>query len=126
MSLEAEVLNSDAILNNFTTIGTLQFIPGEEIKLVLRLKDSLKGIRYVLPATTIVTATFNNTDGTTFTKTMTMWTDDRSIMEVTLEETETENLSGGRILLDLDINGDASTIKKVIKNGALSRESVSC
>lgn len=122
----AEVLNSDATLNNFVSIGTLNFIPGEEIDLILRLKDTLKNLRYILPVTTVVTATFNLIDGTTLEKTMTLWTDDRSIMEVTLEESETENLSGGTITLELDLNGDGSTIKKVIIRGALGRESTTC
>jgi len=126
MAFSAQVLNSDATLNNFQIIGALDFIPGAEQTLVLRILDSSKNIRHIFPTTTVITATFNQTDGTTFTKTLSLWADDRSIMTTVLEESETLNLSSGTILLDFDINGDGSSIQKAIARGVLRREVVSC
>lgn len=123
----AKILNSDATLNNFAEIGSLDFIPGEEKTFVFRLYDDVKNLRYIPPATNITTLTFNKTDGTSFTKTTTLVdSDDRSLQKVTLSETETTDLLGGNISFDLDLAGDASQIVKGIIYNGLNKVITGC
>lgn len=117
--LSAQILNSDATLNNFNVLDTKNFIPGEEFKLVIRVIDIEKNdLRYVPPATTIATFTFNKNDGTTFTKTANILADDRSIMDMTIEEAESIDLAGGNFSFELDVLGDGTKIVKgQVQNG---------
>jgi len=126
MALSADMLNSEATLNVFIEIGSKDFIPGEEIRLVFRFANPDLDLRYIPPATTVAEFTFNKTDGSTFNKTAALTSDDRSIATLDLEEIETEDLSGGNIGFNLDVNGDGSKILKgIIKNG-LRRVSSDC
>jgi len=116
--ITAKILNSDAILNNFKEIGSLDFVPGAEVTLVIRLQDTQLELRHIPPATAIVKAIFNNTDGTTLEKIMAPLTDDRSIRSVILQEAETDLLLGGNFTLEIDVLGDGSKIEKgIVING---------
>lgn len=118
--ISAQVLNRDASLNDFEVLEAAEFIPGEQIRFVFRLIDTSKdNLRYIPPSTNITTIKFNKTDGTTLDKTATVLdADDRSLLYVDLQEAETEDLLGGNIYLELDIQGDASEIRKgAIFNG---------
>lgn len=125
--ITGQVLESDASLNDFTTISTLKFTPGEQITLVFRLIDEDKELRFVPTTSLITTLTFNKDDGTTFTKTTT-FVDvlDRSLLSVTLQEAETLTMLGGNIAMDLDIAGDASEIRKGFIFNGLSKVIVDC
>lgn len=129
--LTAEILNGDATLNTFIIIGTLSFLPGEEVEAVIRLKDSNKNLRYIPPIDTIVTLNFDKTDGTTLQKVVTLsagyeFERDLSMIKFVLEESETEELIGGNIYFDLDLGGTGTSIKKGLIQGALSKEIIDC
>ena len=120
--LSGQVLNSDASLNNFIVTDSKPFIPGEEFDLVIRFINDELDLRYVPPATNIATFTFNKTDGTTFTKIASVLdSGDRSIVKMTISETESADLLGGNIIFELDINGNGSVIKKGVVKNALAR-----
>ena len=116
--ITAKILNSDATLNNFKEIGSLDFVPGSEVKLVIRLWDTQLDLRRIPAAAAVVKIFLNKTDGTTLEKTMTPLADDRSIMSTTLDETETEELLGGNFTIEEDVLGDGTQIKKgMVQNG---------
>lgn len=119
--LSGKVLNSGATTNNFVEIGSLEFISGEELTVVIRIHDPELDLRYIPPTTNITTFTLNKPDGTDLEKTGTMDTDDRSIIRFTLSETETADLLGGNIKYSLDILGDGTQIKKGVVQNALAR-----
>lgn len=119
--MTAKVLNSDASLNLWKEISTLEFIPGETVVLKLQIFNPNSGLRYIPPATTIMTVTFNNTDGSTLEKTASLNADDRSLATINLTPAETEELMGGNILFELDELGDGTVIKKGVIQYALSR-----
>lgn len=116
--ITAKILNSDATLNNFKEIGSLDFIPGAETKLVIRLQDTQLDLRHIPPATATIKLIFNQTDGSTLEKTTTEFADDRSMQFITLEEAETDLLLGGNFTMEIDVLGDASKIEKgIVSNG---------
>lgn len=116
--ITAKILNSDALLNNFKEIGSLDFVPGAEVTLVIRLFDTQLSLRHIPPAAAITKIFLNKTDGTILEKTMTPLTDDRSIQSVVLEEAETDVLLGGNFTLEIDVIGDGSKIEKgMVQNG---------
>lgn len=116
--LTAKILNSDATLNNFKEIGSLDFIPGTQAELFIRLFNSQLSLRYIPPATAIVKIFIDKSDGTVLEKTMSALSDDRSILSTTLEEAETEEILGGNFTLEVDILGDGSNIDKgIVLNG---------
>lgn len=123
----ARLINSDASLNTFFEIGTLDFVPGTQTVLALRLFDSQKALRYVPPATSVLKIYLQKTDGTELEKTMLVIdADDRSMWSVTLTDTDTADLIGGNVRFELDPLGDASVIEiGLIKNG-LSSIMVDC
>jgi hypothetical protein len=81
------------------------------------------GLRYIPPTTALRSITFNNRDGSTLVKTnadITVLTDDRSIMSVTISELESADLASGSITFSLDMLGDGSEVRKGYIPSALS------
>lgn len=117
--ISAQILNTDATLNNFEELTSAEFIPGEQFRLVIRLLDTTKDLRYVPASSTILTLILQKTDGTELEKTATVLdAGDRSIQYVDISELESEDLLGGNIQLKLDIAGDGTNIRKgMIYNG---------
>ena len=103
--LFGKILNSDATLNNFSEIGNLNFIPGEEITLVIRLvqqdKDQLRFIPNDVSSLTLNLAT---TEGVTEV-TMTAMTGDKSIWSGVVTPSQSDIMLGGNINFTLDNNG---------------------
>lgn len=108
--LSAKVLNSSATFNSYNEIGTLAFIPGEELKFVMQLHQPQHpdAIRYMTVAPEALSVTFSTKTGT-LVKSMAFFAEDRSICWVTLSATDTAELVSGSITFD--ITGGASPIK---------------
>ena len=120
--LRARLLNSDAQLNNFIEISTINYVPGEDFVVVFRLFLDQLGIRYVLPATATVEASILNSDGTTLTKAASVISsDDKSMWSFSIADTESDDLAGFNIEITIDVNGDGTNIKKAVIQNALSK-----
>lgn len=118
--LSAQILNSDAQLNNFIVINSKEFIPGEEFTVITRLTNrELNGLRFIPPSTTIPTFTMTDVDGNSVEKVGTMFTDDRSMISFSISEAESETLQSGNITFELDLLGDGTSIRKGLIQGAL-------
>lgn len=131
MNLTAKILNSDALLNSWKEIGSVDFIPGSAKTIVLRLFDLEEDLRFV-PSDAgggpTLSLTFTKTDGTSLVKAATILNAaDRSMWTVSLTATETSDLFGGDILFDLteDPGGTPILTKGVIPN-ALRNMSLTC
>lgn len=122
MVLGANVLNSDATLNWFFQISSLDFVPGSAAKLVIQLIDLQKDLRYVANSAATLTFTLNETDGSTVTKTGTILdSGDRSLWYVNLASSDTQNLLSGNFLFTLDVLGDGTDlISGQVVNGVRS------
>lgn len=119
--LTADVLSTDATLNNFQVIGSLQFIPGEQTKLFIRLTQPQRdNLRFIAPSTTDFTFYLPKKDGTMLELSGTSMVDDRSIWSTVLEEADTEELIGGNITFELDLLGDGTQIEKGWVQNALN------
>lgn len=102
MILKLQMLNEDATLNNFQDIGSAQFIPGQPLKLVMRLLQTQRDLRYVPADTATMEMSFLNSDGTTVDKVPTFLDDgDRSLVVVELDASETTLLIGQNLELTL-------------------------
>lgn len=120
--IKAKLLNSDASLNDFRVVGSVEFIPGENLTIALQIYLSEKGIRYVPPVAATMELTFINSDDTELVKTATVVdADDRSMWNVTLSQAETELLQGQNIEGELDVNGDATLIYKFLLANVIQR-----
>lgn len=119
--IKARLLNSGASLNDFFFLDALEFVPGENLTLVLQIFDAQKNIRYIPPAAAEMTLTFVKSDGTELEKSASLVdADDRSMWKVSLSQAETATLAGQNVEIELDVNGDASLIlKAIIANGVI-------
>lgn len=117
--LTADVLNQDALLNNFEVIGNLQFISGEEFELFIRIKQPQRGgLRYVAPDTATMTVYLPNKDGTMLEITMDHMPGDFSIWSGPVTSDQSEALASGNFTFELDLLGDESEIVKGwVQNG---------
>lgn len=118
--LTADVLNPTAVLNDFDVIGSLEFIPGEDTTLVVRLTQPLRkdNLRFVAPLTTIFTFHLPLKDGTVLDKSGTATAQDYSIWSTVLTEDDTADLFSGNFTFDLDLLGDGTKITKGwVQNG---------
>ncbi len=118
--LIADVLSTDTTLNSFDVIGSLQFIPGEETTLFIRLKQPMRKdlLRYVAPDTATLTISLPKKDGTMLEIEAEGLEGDLSIWSSVLEETDTEELIGGNFNFVIDLLGDGTKIiKGWVQNG---------
>lgn len=115
--LSAQVLDSEATLNNFEVINSLPFIPGEELALVIRLVQPQRAdkLRWVAAAGSTLTVTLPNTDGTSLVVDMASITGDLSMWSTTLTTDQTENLVGGNFTFELSTAGVIT--KGYVQNG---------
>lgn len=124
--IAAQLLNSEASLNNFFVLSALNFIPGENLTVAVQILDPQRGIRYIPPAAAELTLTFTKRDSTDLVKTAAVIdADDRSMWKVTLSQAETTDLSGANVVVSLDVNGDASVIQKALIPNVLVRTNLS-
>ena len=95
--LLADILSSNTTLNNFTVINALEFIPGDTLNLVFRLKQSQRtdGLRYIPVTDATLTVTIPNKDCTVTTLTAAALVQDTSIWSVVLTPTVTAAIAGG-------------------------------
>lgn len=122
MVLGANLLNSDASLNSFFTIGSLDFVPGSGATLVIQLEDLQKDIRFVPPIAATLSISINQTDGTVVNKAAAVLDPgDRSIWVLQLSSSDTLDILSGNFMFTLDVNGDASLIVQgQVQNGLRS------
>lgn len=120
--LSGQILNSDATLNNFIVTDSKGFIPGEQFTLIVRLQNDELDLRYVPGVASIITFTFNKTDGTALEKTSTaLDAGDRSLRSMEITEAESEELLGGNFSFEVDVDGDGQNIRKGIVRNGLAR-----
>lgn len=115
----AKLLNSDAVLNNYISLTSIEYVPGETIILNIKIANPQLGIRFVPDAAATMNMTFKKSDGTDLIKVATVLdASDRSMWTLTLSAAETADLASSNIQVDLDTLGDASIIfKTVVRNG---------
>jgi hypothetical protein len=109
MSLSLKVLNSDATLNSFFETSTFSTIRGSDIAIVLRLFQPDKKIRYIPSVSAVITMDFLKSDGTSISKTASFpFSDDRSIIQFSLSDTETALLISQSLLVKV-VEGTITT-----------------
>lgn len=102
MVLKLEMLNEDALLNAFHDIGSAQFVPGQSLKLVMRLQQTQRNLRYIPNAAATFSMDFQLSDGTVLTKVPTFLdSSDRSLITVSLTDVETELLIGQNLVVEV-------------------------
>ena len=100
--LTLKVLNSDAILNSYINIESLQFTNGSDVELVLKLWQCDKNIRYIPAAGAVITCDFLKSDNSVISKTATFpFAEDRSIIQFSLSAADTAELISQNILIEI-------------------------
>lgn len=114
--LNADLLAADATLNHFEVLDAITFIPGEDLRIVIRLKSLTPIIRYVPDAGVTLNIDLRQKDGTTLTIAGTILdADDRSIWFIDLDEAQTLTTIATNI--DITLLEGATTTKAQIRNG---------
>ena len=120
--IKAKLLNSDAILNNFTEIEAVTYVPGENVDVVIRLFASQRPHRFVPPnGAAIVKFKFqtNNIITPILEKTATAVDAlDRSMWTISLSQAESQTLIGSNIEVEVDLLGDGTQICKAVIGNA--------
>ncbi len=108
--LKAEILNSDASLNNFEVINTLEYIAGSSFTIFLQLvqpqRDSL---RYMTAGAATLTLNLPKKDGTTLDLAMTAMMGDSSIWSCDVTALDSAELASGNASFEL-IEGATTTL----------------
>lgn len=131
--LSGKILNSNASLNDFKEVRGVDFSINDSFSLVFRIIDPELEDRFVPPDTAIVTITFNNFDGTTFTKSgpvsgigsIAIDPGDKSMIKVSLAPSDTSQMFGGNLTYTIDLLGDQTEILYGILYNALNKIPVS-
>ena len=120
--INAQLLNSQASLNNYFAIESISYVPGENVKINIKIINPELNIRLIPDASAIVTMTFRKTDNTDLVKTATLIdADDRSMWTVSLTALESADIASNVIQVSLDNIGDGSDIDKAVIPNGLSK-----
>lgn len=127
MLLLGRVLNSDALVNQFLYISSVDYIPGTPIDVVIQLWDPAKNLRWVAGASATLKMIFNKNDGTEIEKSASLLdSGDRSIWKCSLTAAETEDLLSGNFTFELDTLGDATIVWTGLVSNGIRNVSGSC
>lgn len=120
--LLGKMINNAASLNDFRSIGSVCYVLGDKVTMNFQLFDEQLKLRYVPPSTAIITVTFNNMDGTTFTQVGSFIDPlDQSLITVPLTAIQTAQLLGGNVTFTVDVLGDATQILRGMIFSALNQ-----
>jgi hypothetical protein len=120
--IRAKLIDPLATLNDFVELNSMEFVPGENLAVVIRLFDAQSGVRYIPPSTAIVTLTFVNNDETELEVTATLLDpDDRSMWTTPLTQAQSLILGAPNVRVKLDVVGDATLIHLALIQNALIR-----
>ena len=119
--LTAKVLNSNASLNSFSSVSSIDFIMNDTVKVNFQLFDTDEQLRYVPPSSAVITLVFNKGNEATLEKVATPNVDDRSLVSVDFTTDDTKELVGGNVIIKLDIKGDGSEIRTGVIQNAMRK-----
>ena len=131
--ITARLLNSEAQLNNYKTVGGVTFVNPDTVRVVIQLYNDEFGIRHIPSSGANVSLTVNCSDGTSESLTMmnTGFNDDRSIRFIDIVTNNvngaSKTLVGGNITFTLSADANVpsgNTARGIIFN-ALQRLIVS-
>ena len=121
--IKLQLLNSQASLNNFFVIGSIEYVPGEDVRIVIRLMNPQLNIRHIPDDAATLDFIFPLSDGTELVKAGTMLQiQDKSIWYVDLTPLESINLASSNFQIELTDDGVVS--KSVLFN-ALAKNIIS-
>lgn len=108
--LKIKLVNEQATLNNFKYVEVKEYIAGQPMTLKIQIQDSENKSRLIPDTEANLTATFQKRDGTELTVQAVMMfnPDDRSMWKISLTGTQTLDIVGSNVRIDLDFNGSAA------------------
>jgi hypothetical protein len=103
--LSVAILNDQPVLNNYFTITSISYIPGESVIINFQFIEPEVDIRFIPGTAATCTVTFKLSDGTSLVKAASMLfnPDDRSLWTVSLSTTESAQVIGTNFLATLDV-----------------------
>jgi hypothetical protein len=108
-----KVLNSEATLNQYTSLSAVSFIPGSAFRFVFQMIDDQTGLRHVFPEDAVIKIQINNIeDEKDEFETEAVDEGDRSMRFVDLTEEDTLELNGGNIFYTVTIPGSPDVVYK--------------
>lgn len=123
--LTLEVLSKNPQLNSFLVGKQFTFAAGETAKVIMRLMQPDKNIRYIPDAAATITIDLKKSDGTLLTKTCAFtFADDRSIIEFDLSAVETADVIGQNLIVKVQEGSNVQLamlqygLSKVIADGS--------
>lgn len=124
--IQAKLLNSQASLNDYLYIASINFIPGENITVAFQIFDDQRGVRLIPPLAATIQCTMIDVDGNDIIDDAAVIdADDRSMWKFTISQADSENLAGMNIEGKLDLNGDGTVIYYFLLENVLVRTNLS-
>lgn len=103
MVLTLDVVSAQPSINSFSLGKVFQFASGQTAKVILRLWQSDKKIRYIPSETAQITVDLKQSDNTILQKTCSFtFVDDRSIIEFDLSDLETAAIIGQNLVVRIE------------------------
>lgn len=123
--LTLEILSKNPQLNSFLVGKQFTFAAGETAKVIMRLMQPDKNIRYIPDVAATITIDLKKSDGTLLTKTCAFtFADDRSIIEFDLTAAETADVIGQNLIVKVQEGSNVQLamlqygLSKVITDGS--------
>ena len=124
MVLDLQILNEDAVLNNFMSIGGQRYLPGQALKLVVRLIQSDRDLRYIPLISATTSLTLYKSDASTVVKAgVFSIADDRSIITFDFSAAEMVNVIGQNLTVEIT---EGAVITAAFLKGGLQSAAIDC
>lgn len=124
--IAVRLINSGASLNSFFEISSVNYTPGENLTMVLRLFDEQLDNRFIPDATATLTLTYTDTSDVEQTKAASLLdADDRSLWTITWSQAETAAFGSTGFTVTMDAFGDTNTIYITTLPNVLTKQIIS-
>lgn len=123
--IKSKLLNSQAELNSFFELASIDYTPGQDLRIVFRIFNAQTDIRWVLDAADTVVVTFLDGTSTEVDITATaLDVGDLSMYYIDLTPTQTTDLNLGNMQVEVTIAAD-SKVYKTVAYGAFTKNIIS-
>ena len=120
--LDIKLINSQATLNYYFYISSVQYSTSESVTINFQLFDVDSGVRFIPSSSATCNVTFKQNDGTMLTVAASFLFNpsDLSMWKVSLTAMQVANIVGSNFQVTLDVLGDGTNIQQALGVNLLS------
>ena len=124
--ITAKLINSEASLNSFFQLSSVNYSPNENLTVAFRLYNEQTDLRHIPNVAATINVVHLNTSNAEVTVAASLVdADDRSLWKVTYTQAQTAIMANSNLRLEIDTLGDTTVIYVAVLKNVLKRQILS-